>query len=75
MLYGGYPYVPAFAIAGMVILLVATLINSFVPTMIGIFVLLIGNGFFDVFMDKRHLVTTDTPTVQVTRTTKRTTKK
>lgn len=71
----GYPYVPAFAIAGMVILLVATLINSFVPTMIGIFVLLIGNGFFDVFMDKRHLVTTDTPTVQVTRTTKRTTKK
>lgn len=71
----GYPYVPAFAIAGMVILLVATLINSFVPTMIGIFVLLIGNGFFDVFMDKRHLVTTDTPTLQVTRTTKRTTKK
>lgn len=71
----GYPYVPAFAIAGMVILLVATLINSFVPTMIGIFVLLIGNGFYDVFMDKRHLVTTDTPTVQVTRTTKRTTKK
>lgn len=51
----GYPYVPAFAIAGMVILLIVTLINSFEPTIIGLFVLLIGNGYYDVFMDKKHL--------------------
>jgi basic amino acid/polyamine antiporter, APA family len=71
----GYPYVPAIAIAGMVILLVVTLLNSFVPTIIGIFVLLIGNGFYDVFMDKHHLVATDTPTAQATLTKKRPAKK
>jgi APA family basic amino acid/polyamine antiporter len=80
----GYPYVPAFAIAGMVILLIVTLINSFEPTVIGIFVLLIGNGVYDVFMDKKHLKATDVtpasasaPVVQTTRktTSKKTTKK
>jgi APA family basic amino acid/polyamine antiporter len=48
----GYPYVPSLAIFGMLILLVVTFINSFEASMIGIFVLLIGNGFYDVFMDK-----------------------
>lgn len=57
----GYPYVPAFAIAGMIILLVVTIINSFEPTVIGLFVLLIGNGFYDVFMDKKHLQVKETP--------------
>jgi APA family basic amino acid/polyamine antiporter len=55
----GYPYVPALAIFGMVILLVVTLMNSFEPTILGIFVLLIGNGVYDVFMDKKHLQVAD----------------
>ncbi len=76
----GYPYVPAFAIAGMVILLVVTLINSFEPTIIGIFVLLIGNGVYDVFMDKKHLQVADiTPALArkavVVKTRKTTSKK
>jgi APA family basic amino acid/polyamine antiporter len=48
----GYPYVPSLAIFGMLILLVVTFMNSFEASMLGIFVLLIGNGFYDVFMDK-----------------------
>lgn len=48
----GYPYVPILAIFGMLILLFVTFINSFEASMLGIFVLLIGNGFYDVFMDK-----------------------
>jgi basic amino acid/polyamine antiporter, APA family len=48
----GYPYVPSLAIFGMLILLVVTFINSFEASMLGIFVILIGNGFYDVFMDK-----------------------
>ena len=48
----GYPYVPILAIFGMLILLLVTFINSFEASMLGIFVLLIGNGFYDVFMDK-----------------------
>jgi APA family basic amino acid/polyamine antiporter len=70
----GYPYVPAIAIAGMVILLIVTLINSFLPTMIGIFVLLIGNGFYDVFMDKRHLLESDNRVTPVTATKKKSAK-
>jgi hypothetical protein len=48
----GYPYVPSLAIFGMLILLVVTFMNSFEASMLGIFVILIGNGFYDVFMDK-----------------------
>ena len=62
----GYPYVPALAIAGMVILLVVTLINSFEPTILGLFVLLIGNGVYDVFMDKKHLAVADVAPVTPT---------
>ena len=48
----GYPYVPRLAILGMLILLVVTFINSFEASMLGVFVILIGNGFYDVFMEK-----------------------
>jgi basic amino acid/polyamine antiporter, APA family len=48
----GFPYVPRLAILGMLILLVVTLLNSFEATMLGIFVILIGNGFYDTFMDR-----------------------
>ena len=50
----GYPYVPALAIAGMLVLLFVTIFNEkyFVPSMIGVFVILIANGFYDVFMDR-----------------------
>jgi APA family basic amino acid/polyamine antiporter len=48
----GYPYVPALAIGGMFVLLVITFTNSFLPSMIGVFVILIANGFYDVFMEK-----------------------
>lgn len=41
----GYPYVPAIAIFGMMLLLTATLIESFVPSMIGVAVLIAGYVF------------------------------
>lgn len=40
----GYPVVPAIAILGMVILLVTTFINSFIPSLIGLGVLVVGLG-------------------------------
>lgn len=48
----GYPYVPALAILGMLILLVVTFINSFEASLLGLFVILIGNGVYDVWMDR-----------------------
>jgi|GEM_PF-91307 len=48
----GYPYVPRIAILGMLILLVVTFVNSFEASMLGVFVILIGNGVYDVFMEK-----------------------
>jgi len=47
----GYPYVPAIAISGMVLLLVSTLIESPLPSMIGIGVLVLGYGL-TFLMDK-----------------------
>jgi APA family basic amino acid/polyamine antiporter len=47
----GYPFVPAIAILGMAVLLGVTFFNSFAASMIGVFVILIGNGYYDVFMD------------------------
>lgn len=38
----GYPYVPIFAIVGLVMLLVATLIESLLPSLIGVGVLIVG---------------------------------
>lgn len=38
----GYPVVPALAIAGMLLLLVTTIINSFIPSMIGLGVFVVG---------------------------------
>lgn len=38
----GYPYIPAIAIFGMLLLLIATLIESFIPSMIGVGVLIVG---------------------------------
>jgi APA family basic amino acid/polyamine antiporter len=48
----GFPYVPRLAILGMLILLVVTMINSVEASMVGIFIILIGNGFYDVWMDR-----------------------
>jgi basic amino acid/polyamine antiporter, APA family len=66
----GFPYVPRLAILGMLILLLVTVINSFLASMVGIFVILIGNGFYDVFMDRVTHVTADTPIVLQTKKTK-----
>jgi hypothetical protein len=66
----GFPYVPRLAILGMLILLLVTVINSFLASMVGIFVILIGNGFYDVFMDRVTQVTADTPIVLDTKKTK-----
>lgn len=73
----GFPYVPRLAILGMLILLVVTMINSLQASMVGIFVILIGNGFYDVFMDKDRLTSAggDTPTPVTLETTKAATKK
>jgi basic amino acid/polyamine antiporter, APA family len=49
----GYPYVPIIAIIGMVSLLVATLIESFVPSMIGFGVLIVGFVLYQVFMREK----------------------
>ena len=57
----GFPYVPRLAIIGMLILLVVTMLNDFGASMTGIFVILIGNGFYDVFMDRSLPAVTDTP--------------
>ena len=49
----GYPYVPIIAIIGMLSLLVATLIESFVPSMIGFGVLIVGYVLYQVFMKEK----------------------
>jgi APA family basic amino acid/polyamine antiporter len=76
----GFPYVPRLAILGMLILLVVTMINSVEASMVSIFIILIGNGFYDVFMDKSTPVVADTPLPVETKkapakTTKRKSKK
>jgi basic amino acid/polyamine antiporter, APA family len=67
----GFPYVPILAILGMLILLVVTIINSFQASMVGIFVILIGNGFYDVFManDRLPPAVSDTSTPVALETT------
>ena len=49
----GYPYVPIIAIIGMLSLLVATLIESFVPSMIGFGVLIVGYVLYQFFMKEK----------------------
>jgi APA family basic amino acid/polyamine antiporter len=71
----GFPHVPRLAILGMLILLVVTMVNSFQASMVGIFVILIGNGFYDVFMDKSTPSLSDTPAPVTLETTKVATKK
>lgn len=44
----GYPYVPAIAIIGMIGLLIATLIESLVPSLIGFAVLIVGYFVYDI---------------------------
>lgn len=46
----GYPFIPIFAIIGLLGLLVATLIESFVPSMIGLGVLVIGFIIYNIWM-------------------------
>jgi basic amino acid/polyamine antiporter, APA family len=49
----GYPYVPAIAILGMLLLLVAVFIESPINSLIGVFVLILGYFIFDrVFKNK-----------------------
>jgi APA family basic amino acid/polyamine antiporter len=59
----GFPYVPSLAIVGMIILLIVTMIRSPEASMLSIFIILAGNGFYEVFMDKDRLPlsTSDTP--------------
>jgi len=49
----GYPCVPIFATFGMLSLLVATLIESFVPSMIGFGVLIVGYLLYNFFMKEK----------------------
>lgn len=51
----GYPYVPAIAIFGLVLLLIATLIESFLPSIIGIGVLFIGYLIYSLVENKKAL--------------------
>lgn len=46
----GYPFIPIFAIIGLLGLLVATLLESFVPSMIGLGVLVIGFIIYNIWM-------------------------
>ena len=73
----GYPYVPSLAIVGMIVLLIVTLVRSPEASMLSIFIILAGNGFYDVFMDKDRLTpaVSDTPAPVTLATTKVTTKK
>jgi APA family basic amino acid/polyamine antiporter len=48
----GYPYVPAIAILGMIMLLVATLIQSLVPSLIGLSVLVFGYLIYPIIFKK-----------------------
>jgi basic amino acid/polyamine antiporter, APA family len=46
----GYPYVPALAILGMVLLIISTLVESLVPSLIGLAVLVVGYFLYDLFI-------------------------
>lgn len=46
----GYPVVPALAIIGMILLFIATLIESLVPSLIGVLVLIIGYFLIPLFI-------------------------
>jgi len=46
----GYPVVPALAIIGMVLLFIATLIESLLPSLIGVFVLMVGYFLIPLFI-------------------------
>jgi basic amino acid/polyamine antiporter, APA family len=51
----GFPFVPSLAIVGMIVLLIVTMINSPEASLVSIFIILAGNGFYEVFMDKDRL--------------------
>ncbi len=48
----GYPTVPLIAIFGMILLLISTLIESFIPSLIGVLVLFIGYGLTYLIKEK-----------------------
>lgn len=48
----GYPFVPAFAILGLIGLLIATLVESFIPSLIGFGVLVFGYFIYDIVIKK-----------------------
>ncbi|MDX9807977.1 MAG: amino acid permease [Acholeplasma sp.] len=50
----GYPVVPALAILGMLLLIVSTLVESFVPSLIGFGVLVSGYFLYDIFIKVRQ---------------------
>jgi APA family basic amino acid/polyamine antiporter len=49
----GYPIVPAVAILGMVLLIVSTLVESLIPSLIGLGVLVAGYFLYDLFIKVR----------------------
>lgn len=49
----GYPVVPALAIFGMLLLIVSTLVESLVPSLIGFGVLIAGYFLYDIFLKVR----------------------
>ena len=49
----GYPVVPAIAILGMVLLIISTLVESLVPSLIGLSVLVAGYFLYDLFIKVR----------------------
>lgn len=51
----GYPYVPLIAIFGLLLLLVATLIESFTDSMIGFGVLVLGYLLYELFMKTKKV--------------------
>jgi basic amino acid/polyamine antiporter, APA family len=50
----GYPYVPAIAILGMIMLFIATLVESFVPSLIGVGVLIVGYFIYPFIFKDEH---------------------
>ena len=49
----GYPVVPAIAIFGMILLIISTLVESLIPSLIGLSVLVVGYFLYDIFIKIR----------------------
>jgi len=49
----GYPVVPAIAIFGMILLIISTLVEGLIPSLIGLSVLVVGYFLYDIFIKIR----------------------